>query len=76
MFHFGELVLFIAAILLGQVAAVDQYYKCLECFARTHQEEDDFYFCNPIAACMNAKSWDCAPADQVVSPAGCVESIN
>ena len=66
-------IIFTMAILVGQTSAVENYYKCLECFK---ENREDFYYCNPTALCMPASDFDCGESDKVMSYYDCPNVIN
>ena len=53
--------------------AVENYYKCLECF---FQNREDFAYCDSSTECISVSDPSCAENDKIKNYFDCPELIN
>ena len=69
----SSIIIFTMVFLVGQTNAVENYFKCLECFK---ENREDFYYCNPTTACMADSDFDCGEDDKILNYFDCPEVVN
>ena len=63
----------VLALLAGQTSAVENYYKCLECF---FENREDFAYCDSSTECIGVADLTCADSDKILNYFDCPEVIN
>ena len=70
---FFSFLIFALVFLVGQTSAVENYFKCLECFK---ENREDFFYCNPTTECMAASDFNCLESDKILNYYDCPEVIS